>query len=165
MKRKNNAVFLTRGAAIAAIYVILTYISHILGLASGPIQLRLSEALCILPFFFSEAVGGLAVGCLVVNLLTGAAIWDVFFGAFATFIGALGARALKKISPRLMWLTPLPTVLSNALIIPLVLRYAYGVPDALPYLILTVGVGEILSAWVLGLILCSGLKRTALFKK
>ena len=159
MKRRNNAVFLTRGAAIAAIYVLLTYLTSLFGLASGVIQLRLSEAMCILPAFFAEAVPGLAIGCLVANLLTGAMALDVVFGTLATLIGAVGAWALAKFAPKLWWLIPVPTVISNALIIPYVLRYAYGAPDALPFMMITVGTGEFLSAAVLGLMLFASIKR------
>ncbi len=159
MKRKNNAVFLTRGAIIAAIYVILTYISYILGLSSGPIQLRLSEMLCVLPLFFPEAVFGLFVGCFSANLLTGSALWDTLFGALATLIGALGARLLGKGGGKLHYLSPLPTVAANTVIIPLVLRFTYGADEALPILMLGVGLGELICAWVLGLFLLGTLKK------
>ncbi len=153
MKRKNSALFLTRGAAIATIYVILTYLSHVFGLASGVIQLRLSEALCVLPAFLSEAIPGLTLGCLISNLVTGCAPWDVVFGTLATLLGAIGARIFARLANKkkqLAFLIPLPTVISNTLIIPFVLRYAYGAPSALAFMILTVGIGELLSALVLG---------------
>lgn len=163
MKRKNSALFLTRGAAIAAIYVILTYLSHVFGLASGVIQLRLSEALCVLPAFLPEAVPGLTIGCLISNILTGCAPWDVVFGTVATLLGVLGARILARLASKsfgsIAFLIPLPTVISNALIIPFVLRYAYGAPDALPFMMLTVGIGEFLSAFVLGTLLYFSIKK------
>ena len=159
MKRKNHAVFLTRGAIIAALYVLLTYLSSIFGLASGAIQLRLSEALCVLPAFFSEAVPGLFVGCLLANALTGAVVWDTVFGSIATLIGAIFGRCIALRSKKLAWLIPFPTVLSNALIVPLVLRFAYGAAEALPFLVLAVGIGEVLSAWALGILLYHSLKR------
>ncbi len=164
MKRINHAVFLTRGAIIAALYVLLTYLSSVFGLASGVIQLRLSEALCVLPIFFAEAIPGLFVGCLLANALTGAVVWDTVFGSLATLIGAILARCIATSSRKLTWLVPLPTVLSNALIVPFVLRFAYGAEEALPFLMLTVGVGELLSAWVLGLVLYHSLKRVFIKK-
>lgn len=159
MKRKNHAVNLTRGALVAALYVVLTYVSALFGLASGAIQLRISEALCVLPLFMPEAVFGLFVGCLISNLLTTAVIWDVIFGSLATLIGALGAYLVGRCGKKFATLAPLPTVLANAIIVPFVLRFAYGAPEALYFLIFTVGIGEVLSAWVLGLVLYSALKR------
>ena len=86
----NKTLNLTRAAVIAALYVVLTMIANAAGLASGAIQIRISEALTILPVFTWAAVPGLTIGCLLANLLTGAAVWDIVFGAFATFLGALG---------------------------------------------------------------------------
>ena len=150
MKRKNHAVYLTRGAIIAALYVLLTYLSALFGLASGAIQLRLSELLCILPIFFAEAIPGLFIGCILSNLLTGAVVWDIVFGSIATLIGAIGARIIGKAFPRLPFLATVPTILSNALIVPFVLAYAYGAEGTILYFMLTVGIGELLSAGVLG---------------
>ncbi len=151
-----SARALTRGALIAALYVVLTFVSAALGLAgNAPIQLRLSEALTVLPFFCPEAVWGLFVGCLLSNLLISAPLWDILFGSLATLIGAIGARMLR----RYRLLVPLPTVLSNAAIIPFVLIYAYGVTDAYWFLLVTVTVGEVLSAGVLGLLLLRALEK------
>ncbi len=147
--------YLTTAAIIAALYVVLTFLSAAFGLASGVIQLRLSEALAVLPFFTPAAVPGVTIGCFLANLLTGAPGYDVIFGTLATFLGVLGAAFLKK-HPILI---ALPTVLSNAFIIPLVLRFAYGVPDAFWYLMLTVGIGELLSAGVLGMFLLLLIKK------
>ncbi len=143
----NRTRSLTRGAAIAALYVVLTLVSASLGLAGGAIQLRLSEALCVLPYFCAEAVPGLAIGCFLANLITGAAPWDIFLGSLATLLGALGARLLR----RWRFLVPLPTILANAAIIPPVLIFAYGAPEGYWFLLLTVSIGEILSVGVLGL--------------
>lgn len=159
-KRKNSALFLTRGAIIAALYVVLTYISSLLGLSSGVIQLRISEALCILPMFFPEAVPGLYIGCIIANLIAVSSPWDVLFGSLATLIGAIGARLLRKLPNCLAWLATLPTVVANALIVPPILIFAYGVTDAYWFILLTVSIGEILSAGVFGYILYLGLKKS-----
>ena len=74
---------LTTAGLIAALYVLLTYLVNLLGLASGVIQIRISEALTILPVFTWAAVPGLFVGCLLANLLTGCALWDIVFGSLA----------------------------------------------------------------------------------
>ena len=68
---KKSALFLTQAAMIAALYVVLTYIANLFGLASGVIQIRLSEMLCILPVFTPAAIPGLFIGCLLSNILTG----------------------------------------------------------------------------------------------
>ena len=162
---KNNSILLldlTQGAMIAALYVVLTFIANLAGLASGVIQLRLSEALTILPIFTAAAVPGLAVGCVLANLLTGCAVWDVVFGSLATLIGAVGTRLLRKKSPVL---AVLPPILSNIIIVPLVLQRVYGVEDAYWYLAMTVGAGEIISCGVLGLLLYRSLKNTKIFHK
>ena len=137
---------ITTAAIIAALYVVLTFIANALGLASGAVQVRISEALTVLPIFTFSAVPGLAIGCLAANILTGCALWDVVFGTVATLIGALGTYMLRK--HKLLALVP--PIISNTIIVPFVLIYAYGIKQALPFLILTVGLGEIISAGVLG---------------
>ena len=159
-KNVNRIRFLCQSAMIAALYVVLTYIAAAFGPASGAIQLRLSEALCILPVFTPAAIPGVTVGCLLSNFLTGCLPQDILFGSLATLLGALGAWALRK-QP---YLAPLPTVASNTLIVPFVLAYAYHAEGGLPFFFLTVGVGEILSAYGLGIALYLAInKRKSLF--
>ncbi len=138
---------------IAACYVALTYLSNLFGLAGGAIQFRISEALCILPIFLPEAVPGLFIGCLISNLITAANPFDVLFGSLATLLGALGARLLCRLPRKYLWAATLPTVLANMLIIPPVLIFAYGAPDAYLWLVFTVGVGEIVCAGIGGTVL------------
>lgn len=126
-KQRRAALYVTQGAVIAALYVALTELSTLVGLSSGAIQFRISEALCILPAFTPAAIPGLFVGCLISNLLAGGIPLDIIFGAVATLIGAAGAYLLR----RCRWLVPLPTVIANVLIVPPILKYAYGVPYAL----------------------------------
>ena len=126
---------------IAALYVVLTFIANALGLANYAIQVRFSEALTILPYFTSAAIPGLTIGCLLSNWLTGCALTDIIFGTAATLIGALLTYALR----RFKWLAPLPPIAANTIIGPWVLRYAYGIDDAIPFLMLTVGYGELIS--------------------
>ncbi len=140
---------------IAALYVVLTFIANAFGLASGAIQVRLAEALTVLPFFTPAAVPGLYVGCLLANLLTGGCLLDILVGSLATLIGALGARALRKWK----WLVPLPNIVANTLIVPFVLIVGYGLADAWWYLMITVGIGEIISGGILGMILLFVLKK------
>ncbi len=138
-----------QGALIAALYVILTEVSAIFGLSSGAVQLRISEALCILPLWYPASVMGLFIGCILSNILTGAILWDVVFGSLATLIGAWGAAKLKNHK----FFAPLPTILANTVVVPLVLSYAYKTEEALPFLFLTVFLGEFVSAGVFGTIL------------
>jgi len=146
---------LTQGALIAALYVLLTWLAHQFGLDSGAIQIRLSEALTILPCFTPAAIPGLAIGCLIANILSGCALWDVLFGTLATLIGAMGTRLLRRIK----WLAPLPPILANVLIVPWVLAYVYGAEGTIPFFMLTVGAGELLCCGVMGLMLYSLLDR------
>ena len=144
---KQITLYTTRGALIAALYVVLTLLASVMGLSSGVIQFRFSEALCILPLFFPEAVPGLFIGCLISNLMSpNVVIWDIIFGRLATLIGALGARLLLFLPEKFKWVATIPTILSNVIIVPLVLIYAYDVPDTLPVLMLTVGIGEVVCA-------------------
>lgn len=149
--RNKKTRLLTHAALIGAMYVALTFLANLFGLASGAVQLRLSEALTVLPVFTPAAVPGLFVGCLAANLLTGCAPWDVLFGSMATLIGALGTYAIGKRSKSgSIFLATLPPVAANTLIVPFVLRYVYASPDALPFLFLTVCAGELISCTVLG---------------
>lgn len=157
MKNK-SVLFLTQAAIIAALYVVLTFIANALGLASGTIQVRFSEALTILPFFTPAAIPGLFVGCLLSNVLTGCAIPDIIFGSLATLLGALGTYALRNKS---QWLSPIPPILANTIIVPFVLIYAYNVGPLSTYPIQAafVGAGEVISCGILGLLLLNALKK------
>ena len=128
--RNKKVLFLTQAAVIAAIYVVLTIFISAFNLASGAIQVRISEALTILPFFTPAAIPGLAIGCLLSNLLTGAAVYDVVFGSLATLLGAVGTYLLRKHK----FLCTLPPVIANMVIIPFVLRYGYGLDMILRFL-------------------------------
>ena len=154
MNTKDNKTFyIAQAAVIAAIYTVLTMIAAGFDLASGAIQVRFSEALTILPFFTPAAVPGLTLGCLISNIVTGCALPDIIFGTLATFIGAIGSYALR----RNRFLCSVPPVVSNALIIPFVLSYAYHIPGGIPYFMLTVGAGEVISCMLLGQLLLSAL--------
>ena len=153
MKNK-NVTYLTQAAMIAAIYVVLTYVFA--PFSFGEVQIRISEALTILPLFTPAAVPGLFVGCLIGNILGGAILPDIIFGSIATLIGAIGTYYLKEQKPVL---ATLPPILSNIVIVPLVLRYGYGVTLPIPLMWLTVGAGEVVSCTILGLILYKALRR------
>lgn len=150
-------MFLTHAALIAALYVVLTMIANAMGLANYAIQIRFSEALTILPFFTPAAVPGLFIGCLLSNLLTGCAIPDIIFGSMATLLGALGTLILRKSK----WLAPIPPIAANTLIIPFILAYVYQFEGSLPYFMITVGIGELISCGILGILLLNILQKYA----
>ena len=154
--RKSKTSFLTKSAMIAALYVLLTEISALLGISSGVIQFRLSEMFAVLPIFTPAAIPGVFIGCLISNILTGGVIWDVLFGSIASLLGALGAWFLRKKS---VYLAPIPTIAANMVIIPFVLRYAYGMEGSIPFFMLTVGFGEFVTAGILGVFLAKTLKK------
>ena len=151
--------YLARCAIIAAAYAVLTLAFP--ALSYGPIQVRISEALCILPFFMGEAVIGLTVGCLVANIVgmsLGITLpWDILVGTAATFIAAVVTRKIMH-----KWLVPLPTVVSNAVLVGAMLTYVIlpGAESApLAYNMLTVGAGEIIACYVLGIPLFTVMKK------
>lgn len=159
-RRRNAIMYVCYGAIIAALYVVLTWLSAIFKLDSGVIQFRLSEALCIFAVFTPAAIPGMTIGCLLSNLIFTGNAYDMIFGTLATFIGVLGVYLLRK----LPYIAPMPYVLSNAIIVPLVLRFAYGVPDALWFLVATVGLGEVVCALGGGILLYTMLRRVKIFK-
>lgn len=163
--KNSKALYLTQAAIVAAMYFVLTWLSNFAGLASGAVQLRISEALCVLPYLMPSAVPGLFVGCILANVsMPGIVPLDIFFGSLATLIGAYLASKIKQ-----KWLVPLPTVLANTVIVPFVVLFCYTeVRSVGVYFTITAGVfaGEALSAYVLGMILLLALsKRKNLFQK
>ncbi len=149
-------------AIIAAMYVALTYVSASLGLASGSIQVRLSEVLTILPFFTPYAIWGLVIGCFVSNVLTGCLPPDIVFGTIATLIGAVSTYYVSKLKFKSKkWFAPVGPILSNAIIIPFVLKYAYGLKDGIWFMFLTVGAGEVISCGLIGMLLLLSLEKRA----
>ena len=143
-------------AMIAAMYVALTYLAMAMGLDKNAIQIRFSEALVVLAFVTPAAIPGLAIGCLLANVATSAMLPDVIFGTLATLIGAIGTYLLRRFH---YLFASLPPILANTVIVPFVIRYAYmDVEASLPFLFLTVGIGEIISVGLLGTALLLALK-------
>ena len=122
----------------------------------GEVQIRIAEALTILPVFTPAAIPGLFVGCIVGNILGGAILPDIIFGSIATLIGAFFTYQLRN---KNRFLAPLPPIIANTVIVPFVLRYGYGVALPIPFMMLTVGVGEVVGCGVLGLVLYTALNR------
>lgn len=157
MKNRDPKVLgITQGALIAALYVVLTM--AFAPISFGPVQLRIAEALCILPMFTPAAIPGLFIGCLIANLIGGGIMLDVIFGSLATLIGAVLGYMLRENR----WLVPLPAVIANTLIVPFVLKYGYGVVDvAIPVLMFQIMLGEIGGCYILGELLCTAIRKNA----
>ncbi len=153
MKNK-NVRYLTQAAMIAAFYVVLTFLASLFGLASGAVQIRFSESLCVLPYFTSAAIPGLYIGCLISNILTGCALPDIIFGSLATLIGAYVTYILRKFR----WLSPLGPIIANTMIIPFILLFVYGI-QPLWFSFITVAIGEFISCGILGIVLLFSLER------
>ena len=163
MKNSNSKVlYMAQAAMIAAIYVVLTVLGA--SLAFGEVQIRFAEALTILPVFTPAAIPGLFIGCLLGNILGGAIVPDIIFGSLATLIGAFFTWKLRNKSK---YLAPVPPVIANIIVVPFVLKYGYQVPLPIPFMMLTVGVGEVISAGILGLIVYEALSKYKgmIFKK
>ena len=160
MKNK-KVLFLTHAAMIAAIYVVLTLVFQ--AISFGEIQVRIAEALTILPAFTPAAIPGLFIGCIIGNIFGGSILPDIIFGSLATLIGSCFTYLLRKQNK---YLAPLPPIISNTVIVPLVLKYAYGFNLPIAFMMLTVGIGEVISCGVLGMILYSALAkhRNKIFK-
>ncbi|MBR1478744.1 MAG: QueT transporter family protein [Lachnospiraceae bacterium] len=151
-----KVLFIAQGAVIAALYVVLTLAANAFGLANYAIQVRFSEALTILPAFMPAAIPGLFIGCIISNTLTGAMLPDIIFGSLATLIGAVGTRFLSRISK---WLSPVPPIIANMVIVPPILYYVYQIPGSIPFFVLTVGLGEVISCGILGMILYHAIEK------
>ncbi len=163
-----NVKYVTQGAIIAALYVVLTLLANAFGLANYAIQVRFSEALTILPFFTPVAIPGLFAGCILSNIITGCLPLDTVFGSLATLIGALGTYFISnklRHNKAAQYLAPVPPIVANTLIVPFVLAYVYKFEGSVPYFMLTVGAGEIISCGILGLLLLKALstRKTEIF--
>lgn len=149
---KKRIRFLALSAMFAAVYFVLTM--AIQPIAYGPIQFRISEAMMIFAAMYLEAVPGLVVGCLLANLFSPFGIFDVVFGTLATLLACLFAYAFRKVKIKgFPWLSPLGAIVFNALLVPVAFwlaseNYATYLFDAA-----TVGLGEIISVYPLGILL------------
>lgn len=151
--KKSRVQFLTQAAMIAAIYVVLTYLFQPFGFMD--VQVRVAEALTILPFFTPAAIPGLFVGCLLGNMLGGAVLLDIVMGSLTTLVAASISYLLRKNK----YLVALPPIIGNAIVVPWVLRIGYGLATPIPLMMLTVGIGEIISCGILGTMLLLSLNK------
>ncbi|MDK2805470.1 QueT transporter family protein [Thermoanaerobacterium thermosaccharolyticum] len=136
------------GALIAAVYAVVTV--ALAPISYGQIQVRVAEALTIMPFFSSYSILGLFVGCIIANMVGGNGIFDVVFGSLATLISAVITYYIGKSNLRYKrYLAPLPPVIINAVIIGIELNVVFNLP--LVASMLWVGLGEMIACYVLGL--------------
>ena len=163
---------ISRNALYTALYVALCKVFDYISF--GAIQVRIAEALCIMPIFDDMAIISVTLGCFISNLLF-SSIYDAIFGTLATFIGLVFIKFIKseklqirikdfKISIDPFFIKMLPTILSNAIIIPFVIKFAFG--DTMPIwlIAITVALGEIVAVYILGYSLYRALKVTNIFE-
>ncbi len=161
MKRKNKIQGISISAIIASSYIVLTLFSSAVGLSGGAVQIRLSEALTVLPVFTPYAIPGLFAGCLVSNILTGCAVWDVIFGSITTLLAAALTYTLKKYNI----LCLIPPIVLNSIIIPIILIEVYSANGAFWCFSLTVFIGQFISCGILGYLLKKSLLKRNIFNK
>ena len=152
--------FIVHAALIAAIYTAVSLVFA--PVSAGPVQLRVSEALCVLPYFTPAAIPGLFIGCIIANSFVSGMIWaDIVFGSLATLCAAILSYLLRKFK----WLVPLPAVILNALVVPFVLKFGYGFDDALWFMMITVGLGQIGACYCFGMPLMFALDVSGVFSR
>lgn len=156
--KKTNTRYITQAALIAAAYTALSLV--LAPISFGPIQVRVAEALTVLPAIFPSAIPGLFVGCILTNTIgtmlgLSGGILDIVFGSLATLISAWISYKLKKYT----YLVPLPPVVINAVVVGMLLYYVVKIPLPLSVLMLQVGAGQLIACYVLGLALLLWIKR------
>lgn len=156
--KKNTIRTVALNGVLAALYAVITIATA--SFAYGPIQFRVADALCVLPFFAPGTSIGLFLGCLLANLFSPVSALDVVIGSAATLLGCLIAGRMKQ-----KWLVPLPTILSNTLLVGAMLAFVYT-PNALVSGFLTMGaqvaIGEVAVMAALGLPLIAMLSKSNL---
>lgn len=160
---RKRTQYLAQGAVIAAIYTVLTLLAATANLAYGPVQFRFSEALTLLPVLTPAAIPGLALGCLLSNIFSGYGAADMVFGTLATLLAAVVTRLLRGVRFReVPYLAPLPPVLFNALIVGLEITFLSPGGFLWPAFwanALSVGAGELVICYALGLPLTAALEK------
>jgi len=149
--KKGTIRYITEAGMIGALYVVLTMVFQ--AISFGEMQIRIAEALTILPYFTPAAVPGIFIGCFLANIFGGGALLDIIVGSLSTLLAAYFSYKLRKHK----YLVPLPPIIGGIIFVPLILRYAYGVTLPIPLLMLSIGIGQFLSCGVLGMILLTAL--------
>ncbi|MCR4925387.1 MAG: QueT transporter family protein [Clostridiales bacterium] len=168
MKNKKT-LFIVQSALIAAMYAAATYFASMLNLAYGQVQFRISEALTVLSVFTPAAIPGLTIGCVIGNLGSPYGVVDIVLGSLATLLAAILTRMSRNIRfKEIPFLAPLPPVLANALIVGA--EIAYFLPEGMTWAgffgsAVSVGLGELVVCYALGLPLIVLLEKTKVSKR
>lgn len=169
LKKKNTALYLTHAGLIAAAYAAATWLSSVFGIAYGPVQFRLSEALTVLCVFSPGAVHGLSVGCFLGNLSSPYGLADALLGSLATLLAAITGRALRNVKvkgvPLLSMLMP---AVFNSVIVGAEITFSLGGGATLAGFALTaaqIAAGELAVCLLGGIPLFHAVKKTNLFEK
>lgn len=147
--------YIIRASIIAGICAALTY--FLKPISYGPLQVRVSEALTLLPLIESSAVPGLFLGCFLANLLGGLGPWDVYGGSFITLIAAY--LTSKMPNP---FLGAIPPIILNALGVSYYLSLLYNMPYTLTAAY--IAMGEFIAVGFLGIPMFLFIKRTGLIR-
>jgi uncharacterized membrane protein len=140
-RKIKHVQFIIEASVIAGLYAVLTILFA--PISYGMLQVRISEALTILPAFTSAAIPGLFIGCLISNIVGGNGIYDIIFGSLATLIAAVLSFKMPK-----SYLVPLPPVIINAVVVGIILYYVLNVPIYMA--MLWVAAGQIIACYGLG---------------
>ena len=152
---KGKTAFIIQMIVIAALYVILTYVANMFGMANGIIQVRISEALTVLPYFTPAAIPGLFIGCLAANYTMGNPMYDVLIGSGATLVAAVISYLIRKYK----FAVPFPPIIINTFTIPFIYNVLLRLDDHSFWAsVALVGVGEVISCGVLGIAVMLGLE-------
>ena len=168
MKNMNQSVSRrVKGAVFAALYVTLCL--ALAPFSYGAVQVRVAEALCLLPIFGREYITAITLGCFLANLL-GSSTIDVIFGTLATFLACIGTYHLRHVRIKGLAIpASLPPVLCNAVIVGLEISFFFmDTPAMLPAVLmnmLTVGIGEVISCTVLGVAMVKLIEANPALKK
>lgn len=168
MKRSKRTTFIIVRIAIeAALYFVLTF--FVPAISYGPLQFRVGEALTLLPIIFPEATIGVTLGCLLANVFSPYAWYDMVFGTLATLLGAVGTYLIGRLlKDKKLWVKCLvggiPPVLFNAVILPLI-WYLTGTDVAYFVNLGMIALTQAGAVWLLGTPLVIALNRTKIAKK
>ena len=163
--RKITVRDLVLAAMAAALYAVMGYFGNVFGLTFGPVQIRFAEALTVLPFLFPAAAPGLAIGCLITNLLSPYGPMDIIFGTLATAVAAGLTMKMPK-----WYLAALPPILVNAVVLPPIWAWAKtgGINSAFwascAFDAITFIPGEALACYVLGTLLLFSLPKVPVLR-
>lgn len=155
-----NVKIFSRGAIIAALYFVLTFVLQ--PISYGQIQVRVSEILTVLPYFFPEAIIGLTVGCALANLFSPFGLLDIIFGSLCTLIAAILTYSMRRIKKPYFGI--IPPIVINSLGVGLYLSILTNKPPSFEiyhylFFCLTIGIGEAISVGIGGSLIITYLLR------